>query len=59
MATKIMKKKQTNGKKLKHLLFIFPFLLNHKSLSELSDLENTKESFEKSKCGGLKILRKF
>ena len=46
-------------KRLKHLLFMFPFLLNRKSLSELSDLENTKESFGKSKCGGLKILRKF
>ena len=32
---------------VKHTLFIFPFLLNNLSLSELADLEEVDQSFEK------------
>ena len=41
-------------KTMKHTLFIFPFLLNNWSLSELSDLEEANESSQKLKCGRFK-----
>ena len=50
-------KKTSKMKKiLKNALFIFPFLLNDWSLSELSNLEEFDQSFEKSKFGRFKIF---
>ena len=41
---------------VKHTLFIFPFLLDNLSLSELSNLEGTDESFVESQCSRFKIF---
>ena len=43
-------------KLLKHALVVFQFLLNNRSLLELSVLEEADESFEKPKCGRFKIF---
>ena len=40
----------------KLVFFIFPFLLNKKSLSELSDSKEINKKFKKSKCGYFEIL---
>ena len=41
----------------KRVLLIFPFMnYIHESASELSDLENFDERFEKLKCGSFDII---
>ena len=54
MVTKTIEKINKVGKILKHVFFIFPFLLNI-TLSEIFDLEETGEKLQNFKSGHIDI----